>query len=118
FNWMDALKADNGKLSEPRNTKDYERRQCALRFEQVRGVQLQNIDLKDTRRVLSMLALSFEPLGGDTPEGHVLMLFAGGAALRLDVEYVECELRDLGGAWATRSRPQHAIVNDAADGDD
>ena len=35
--------------------------------------------------------------------------YSGGAAVQLDVECIEAELRDLGAAWATRTKPAHAI---------
>jgi hypothetical protein len=37
----------------------------------------------------------------------VSLIFAGDAAIRLDVECIEAEMRDLGAAWATGSRPEH-----------
>ncbi len=56
--------------------------------------------------MLSLLAVGFE--AGATPAGHVLLHFAGGGAIRLDVECIEGELRDLGPTWQTRHRPDHA----------
>ena len=120
FNWMKALKSEDGAGGErPAANTGYERRQCALRFERVRGVQTQNIDRGDTRRVLSLLAISFKSAGDDSPDGQVTLMFSAGAAIRLDVEVIECELRDLGGAWATKARPQHQIAEaDDPGGDD
>jgi hypothetical protein len=34
--------------------------------------------------------------------------FSGGGAIRLEVECIEAELSDLGAAWSTRRKPQHA----------
>ncbi|MEO0672897.1 MAG: DUF2948 family protein [Pseudomonadota bacterium] len=113
FNWMKALKSGDGGAGA--NGHDYERRQCALRFERVRGVQTQNIDRNDTRRVLSLLAISFESAGSDSPDGLVTLMFSAGAAIRLEVDVIECELRDLGGAWATQARPKHEIAETDAD---
>ena len=78
FDWADAL--TDGKAK----TRDYVRRQMALRFERVLGAQLQGIDPKKEGAVLSLLAIAFEP--GEAPEdpsGHVTLHFADGAAIRL-----------------------------------
>lgn len=104
FNWMAALQSGE---TETRGPEAFERRQCALRFERVRAAKLQNIDLADKRRVLSLLAIQFEPTHADQPDGEILLIFAGGAAIKLDVECIECELRDLGAAWSTKSMPAH-----------
>jgi len=51
------------------------------------------------------VALRFEP--GDPPQGQVTLEFAGGGAIRLNVECIEAELRDLGPVWQARSKPKH-----------
>jgi hypothetical protein len=37
----------------------------------------------------------------------VTLAFAGGGAVRLNVECIEAELRDLGPAWEAKGKPQH-----------
>ncbi len=81
------------------------RRRAALRFERVGRARLQGLDLAAKERVLVLLAVTFE--AGRTPGGTITLQFAGGAGIRLDVECIEAELRDLGAAWATRSKPDH-----------
>lgn len=103
FNWMAALKSGQ---SGPAN-ESFERRQTALRFEGVQAAQLQNIDLADKRRVLSLLAIQFEKRNENDPGGHIVLVFSAGSGIRLEVDYIECELRDLGAAWSTKSQPQH-----------
>lgn len=103
FNWMTAVDAERSGRHEPA----FERRQTALRFERVERAQVSDIDLKDKRRVLALLAIQFEPSGPDAPDGFITLVFAGGGAIRLNVECIECELRDLGAAWRTSSRPAH-----------
>ena len=39
--------------------------------------------------------------------GAVTFDFAGGGAIRLEVESINCELRDLSQPWRTRTRPAH-----------
>jgi hypothetical protein len=86
-----------------------QRRRAALRFERVQKAQLQSIDLAKRDTVLSLLALQFEPEPGpsDEPSGHVTLIFAGNAAVRLVVESIEIALEDLGPAWAASASPVH-----------
>lgn len=104
FDWAKAVEVkEKSGAQEP-----FERRQTALRFERVNGAKLQNIDLNDKRAALALLAMTFEPAGSpETPEGDVTLTFSGGAAIRLSVECVEVELKDLGAAWATSHSPEH-----------
>jgi hypothetical protein len=102
FNWPAALTNKRKRGPTP-----YTRHRCALRFEQVSAARLKSIDLGDKDRVLSMLALQFEASSEDDPSGTITLFFAGDAAIRLDVGYIEAELRDLGGAWMAKSRPRH-----------
>ena len=55
--------------------------------------------------VLELLAVSFTVT--DLPAGHVTLIFAGGAALNIDVEVIEARLADLGTAWSTKAKPHH-----------
>jgi hypothetical protein len=43
----------------------------------------------------------------NSPGGTVTLLFAGGGALRLEVECLEAELADLGPVWAAACCPAH-----------
>ena len=94
------------------NKQAFTRRRTALRFENVQSARLKNIDLADTKRVLSLLAVQFEAIGADDPSGSVSLIFAADAAIRLDVEYIEAEMRDLGAAWGTASKPEHSNDSD------
>lgn len=98
FDWTDAL-------GQRTRASGYTRRRTGLRFEHVIGAQLAQIDLNDKRQVLNVLAIRFEPT--TAPEGFITISCAGGAAIRLHVECLEAELKDLGAAWATRSKPNH-----------
>lgn len=91
-----------------------ERRRTALRFERVLGAQLQGIDLKANRQVLELLAIQFDEQ--DAPGGFVTFVFAGDAAIRLKVECIEAEMRDLGAAWAASSQPAHPDSGDTKTG--
>jgi hypothetical protein len=101
FDWVDAIEKETGKDDDTR----YARRRTALRFERVLSAQVQGLDPKNTSAVTSLLAIGFEPL--DLPAGQITLQFADGGAIRLQVECIEAELRDLGPAWQAKSKPQH-----------
>jgi len=67
---------------------------AALRFDRVLACKCRNIDLQTPATVLDLVGIEFHP--GEPPGGSALLLFDRGAALRLDVECLECELTDLG----------------------
>ena len=98
FNWMDAVKK-NGMV------KPYERRRCGFRIERVTSARTLNIDQFDKDKVLSLLAVCFAT--ETAPSGRITLQFSGGAAIELQVECIEVELRDLGAAWTTPFRPVH-----------
>jgi hypothetical protein len=98
FDWMDALEDGN-------DGQAFARRRAALRFERVLAAQVSGIDLKNKSAVLSLLAIAFEP--GEPPEGNITLQFADGSAIRLQVECIEVELKDLGPVWQAKSKPQH-----------
>jgi hypothetical protein len=99
FDWTSAR--TGGKATAPT------RRQTALRFERVLGAQVTGIDLKAGYEVLALLALQYEPASEGDPQGYVTLVFAGGGAVRLHVECVEGEMKDLGPAWQASRVPQH-----------
>jgi len=99
FDWLSAT--GNGQAAEAA----YERRRCALRFERVNGAQFQNLALGDKSGALELLAINFEP--EDLPGGTITLIFCGGGAIRLHVEFIEAELRDLGPIWKTHAKPEH-----------
>jgi hypothetical protein len=49
----------------------------------------------------------------DVPAGVVDLVFSGGAAVRLEVECLEGQLRDLGPRWQTTLQPGHAGDSEA-----
>jgi len=100
FDWAEALKGEAQVA--------YVRRRAGLRFERVLAAQLTGIDLAHKEKVLSLLAVAFEP--SEPPAGSLILRFADGAGIRLQVECIEAELKDLGPAWQTQSIPQHEAI--------
>jgi hypothetical protein len=83
----------------------YQRRLSALRFDRVLACKCRNVSPKDKDAVLNLLAVEFSESA--PPAGVVTLFFSGGAALRLEVECLECELADLGPTWTTVKCPVH-----------
>lgn len=84
-----------------------ERRRAGLHFDFVTSAHAEGIDLNARDGVLELLAIRFEQ--GEEPSGAVLLTFAGGGTVRLEVECLEARLRDLGGAWAAKAQPRHEV---------
>ena len=80
------------------------RRRCGLRFERVQAAQVAGFQ-PGSDAVLSLLSVEFEETAA--PGGTLTLTFSGNAAVRLTVECIEGELKDLGAAWQTRHRPEH-----------
>jgi len=84
---------------------EYERRRSVLHFDRVTSVKRSGFAQGDDEAVLALLAIRWTMT--DDPSGTIDLVFAGGAAIRLDVECIEAQLTDLGAAWSTPSRPDH-----------
>jgi len=89
--------------------KSFERRRAAIAFKRVNAVRSIGIDRKDKDAVLSLLAIDFTP-NGEGPEGTLELVLSGSASIALDVECVEVQLADTGGAWETSLKPRHPAV--------
>ena len=83
--------------------RDFERTLSGLRLDGVTGVQRRGFSPRETERILVLLAIRAE-------EGALMFEFAGGAAIRVEVEHILCHLDDLGEPWPTRWRPRHPIA--------
>jgi hypothetical protein len=84
-----------------------ERRRSVLHFNRVLSARASGIDQARKNDVLSLLAIEFAET--QAPAGEMVLIFAGGAALSLQVEVIEVQLGDLGGAWEAAARPRHRV---------
>ena len=82
-----------------------ERRRTGVHFEHVLNVKQQGILGQAQDAILSLLAITFEP--GPEPSGTVILTFSTNCTIRLGVEYLDLQLKDMGGAWATDRTPTH-----------
>jgi len=81
------------------------RRLAALHFDRVLGVRSSNLDKNDAERVLNLLAITFDQ--AEEPAGEVTLHFSEGAAIRLSVECIEAQMKDLGPVWEAVATPGH-----------
>jgi hypothetical protein len=93
-----------------------QRRRTGLHFDRVLSVKTLNMGHLEVDAVLSLLSVTFTEL--DAPSGEVLLSFSDGATVRLAVECLECQMADLGPAWAAQGVPQHPLDDDDGAGED
>lgn len=92
----------------------YERIHSGLRISGVTGVSYSGLDRFDTARVHEILTLVAEDRETEGPTGkgsRLMLIFAGGGAIRLEVDRILCHLEDLGEGWPTVWRPSHPIAD-------
>jgi hypothetical protein len=92
---------------EGRRTRSFERRRSALSFARVTSVKAHRLNKDAPDTVIDLLAVRFTPT--DAPSGVVELIFAGGGAMRIEVECLEAAFADLGAAWATGKCPEHGL---------
>jgi hypothetical protein len=93
FDWCGA---DAGRI---------ERRRSGLHFEGVTKASCQGVKQKAEDVVLNLLSISF--VETDKPAGIVVLTFSGDAAIRLEVECLEAQMRDMGPRWPVAHKPGH-----------
>jgi hypothetical protein len=89
-----------------------ERVGSVLRFDRVLKVSHLGLDDKDGKATLNLLAVAFEKT--DPPAGMIILAFADGALVRLEVECVEVELNDMGPRRPATACAGHALTDAAA----
>ena len=88
----------------------HQRVATGLRIEGVQSVRVQGIDRGKADQVLELLSI----LGEAGPEGSATLtfVFAGGGAMRLEVECIDCYLADLDQPVPVPVRPWHLVNPD------
>ena len=89
-----------------------ERVGSVLRFDRVLKVSHLGLEDENWDATLNLLAVAFEKT--DPPAGMVMLAFADGALVRLEVECVEVELRDMGPRRPAEACPGHALTDASA----
>lgn len=86
---------------------------AGLHFDGVLKVQSSKVKLGAGEAVVSLLAVTFKPNGGEDPGGAIEIVLAGGGTIRLTVECIDAELADITGPWAAIGIPDHG-ANDGS----
>jgi hypothetical protein len=89
-----------------------ERVSSVLRFDRVLKVSHLGLTEIDSDATLNLLGMTFEKT--DPPAGIIILAFADGALVRLDVECIEVELRDMGHRVPAKACPGHALTASSA----
>jgi hypothetical protein len=95
FDWVAATK---GKM---------ERCYTGLHFERVLKAGRRGFEQQVPGTMLNLLSISFTQTA--EPAGEVVLTFSGGAAVRLAVECLEAQLRDIGPRWQAKCCPGHRL---------
>ena len=93
--------------NDSRSRKPCERVRTGLHFEGVTGVKSARVRQSNPEAVVELLAIRFAPNGDGA--GHVDLHFAGGGLIRLEVECIDANLRDVTGHWPAKGRPAHEL---------
>lgn len=85
--------------------KTRERVRTGLQLNSVFRVQSHKLKRGAKDAVVDLLDIAFEP--GEAPGGTIILKFAGGGALRCDVECIDAVLADVSTPWPARGQPEH-----------
>ena len=77
---------------------------AGIHFDGVLAVKFRGLR-QDSDEVLELLSIGGEK--GEDGGAVIVLEFAGGSAIQLEVECVACYLSDIGRPWRTRRRPEH-----------
>ncbi|MFZ5789795.1 MAG: DUF2948 family protein [Pseudomonadota bacterium] len=80
----------------------YERIHCGVCFDRVRAVKTRGLAQGRNPEFLELLTIHAK-------DGAILLVFAGDAMVRLEVDAIRCHLDDLGEPWPTAWRPDHPL---------
>ncbi|MES2834137.1 MAG: DUF2948 family protein [Pseudomonadota bacterium] len=83
---------------------------AAMQFGDVLAVKSRRLP-RGPESALELLAIDFEP--GEAPGGRVILMFAGGGDLRIDVDCVDAVVADLSERWPAQTAPEHPEVVEA-----
>ena len=81
------------------------RRLVGLHFDRVLRVRCRGVDRDNRDAALNLLGVTFAET--DAPSGTATLLFEDGAAIQLELECIEAQMKDLGPVFACDKRPTH-----------
>jgi len=80
--------------------------ECGLHFDHVTKVSSIGFDRRDLR-LIRLLSVTFEMK--DVPSGIVILTFADGTAIRLEVECLDAQMRDIDPRWPVQPSPGQGL---------
>jgi hypothetical protein len=83
----------------------FARVRTGVHFDDVKSVKFQNLRAEAKDAIVELLAVRFE--ADEDGAGDIVLDFAGGGAVRLDVESINAFLSDISEPWRTRAKPEH-----------
>ena len=83
----------------------FARVRVGMHFDDVRAAKFQHLRADAADAVVELLSIRFE--AGEDGAGAVMLDFAGGGAVRLEVESVNAYMSDISEPWRTRAKPKH-----------
>jgi hypothetical protein len=108
FRWEPQAQAE----TPPVKGSGLERVLTGLCIDGVKTVSRKGFHPREADRILSLLAVRVEGEGqGEGKPTALILDFAGGSSVRLEVEEIMCHLDDLGEPWPTRWRPKHPVAD-------
>ncbi|WDI31216.1 DUF2948 family protein [Hyphococcus flavus] len=88
-----------------RRSGPFVRVRSGLHFDDVKSAQFQHLRTNAKDAVVELLSIRFEK--GEDGAGVIMFDFAGGGAVRLEVESVNAYMSDISDPWRTRAKPKH-----------
>jgi hypothetical protein len=86
---------------------NFERTLSGLCIDDVKSVRRRGFHPQEEERILALLAIRTDSEEHPTA---LLLEFAGGSSIWLEVGRIMCHLDDLGEPWPTRWRPKHPVA--------
>lgn len=90
-----------------RKTGPFARVRAGAHFDDVKSAKFQHLKSNAKDAVVELLSIRFEP--GVDGAGAVILDFAGGGAVLLEVESINAFMSDMSDPWRTRAKPKHEI---------
>ena len=106
FMWED-VETEKGKGAKADKNAPYRRVRSALHFDSVQRVQTTGLRLAKPDALAALLTIAFEPKADLS--GTITLTFAGGGAIKLEVECLDAWLTDISAPWPAKSKPGHAL---------
>jgi hypothetical protein len=108
FRWEDETPKLEGQPQPLIRATPHARVQAGLHFDGVLSVQSSGIDRGQPTAALDLLSILADP--AEDGAATLTLVFAGGSAVKLEVECVDAQMQDLGQPWLVRRAPQHKEV--------